>query len=154
MVLATTLLLLLTCMLFCMLGSGDEVNLVDYTSSINIDHPRVVITLTTSPKRISKIDSTLQSLLRQSILPDLIQINMPHLFKRTNQTYPSLDTLPFLDHPLIRIYRSDDVGPATKLLPTLLTEKHPETIIIVVDDDTNYPQDMVYMYKCIIYYII
>jgi len=142
-------LLLLFCLLvlFCMLGdAGDEVNtmLIDTSSSnINVDRPRVVISLTTSPKRIAKMESTLQSIFRQTIPPDLIQINIPYLFKRTNQSYPVLETLPFLDHPLIRVYRSEDYGPATKLLPTLITEKHPETIIIVVDDDTNYPQDMI-----------
>lgn len=130
---------LLSCTLLSAIQSGDS----GESGALSSDRPRVVISLTTSPKRITKLDSTLQSLLRQTSQPDIIQINIPHIFKRTNQTFPSLDTLPFLDDPLIRVVRCEDVGPATKLLPTLMTERHPATIIIIVDDDTNYPQDMV-----------
>lgn len=133
--------ILLILLLGMLSSSGELLNLIG--NAVDSSRPRVVITLTTSPKRIAKMESTLQSLLHQTSPPDLIQINIPYLFKRTNQTYPSLESLTFLDDPLIRVYRSEDYGPATKLLPTLLTERHPDTIIIVVDDDTSYPQDMI-----------
>ena len=66
---------------------------------------RVVMTLTTSPKRIHELPIILPSLLQQTVQPDVIQINLPYIFKRTNTTYPNIEDLPFLDHPLIRIHR-------------------------------------------------
>lgn len=66
---------------------------------------RVVMTLTTSPKRIHQLPIILPSLLQQTVQPDVIQINLPYVFKRNNATFPNLEELKFLDHPLIRIHR-------------------------------------------------
>lgn len=40
-----------------------------------------------------------------------------------------------------------DLGPITKFVPTLTTEKDPNTVIVVVDDDTLYPPSMVEQVK-------
>ena len=34
------------------------------------------------------------------------------------------------------------MGPATKLIPTLEVETDPDTIIVVIDDDTVYPRHL------------
>ena len=39
--------------------------------------------------------------------------------------------------------RCPDMGPITKFVPTLTSEVDPETLIVVVDDDTAYPPEMV-----------
>jgi hypothetical protein len=105
--------------------------------------PRTAVTLTTIPRRIGKLEQTLQSIFSQTILPDIIQINLPKVFLRTGATYNDIDNYPFLKHPLIRLYRCEDTGPSTKLLPTLKTETDPDTFVIVIDDDTIYPPTMI-----------
>ena len=35
------------------------------------------------------------------------------------------------------------MGPITKFVPTLASETDPDTLIVVADDDTVYPSDMV-----------
>ena len=99
---------------------------------------RLVYSLTTNPERVFSIWRTIDSLLKQEWLPDLIQVNIPHVFLRTNQTYDNLDSIEILKHPLVKVHRCRDYGPITKLVGTLETEKDPETLIVVVDDDWMY----------------
>lgn len=108
--------------------------------------PRIVFSLTTSPKRLESLGETLQSLFNQEIQPDMIQINLPHSFKRTGEIYSTslLESLKFLNDPLVHINRCEDLGPATKLMPTVLSESTVgNTLIIVVDDDTVYSNQLV-----------
>jgi hypothetical protein len=110
---------------------------------------RTVISLTTSPKRLRTIEPTLKSLLSQTFPADRIQINLPRLFKRDNSSFPVdvLQKYSFLNNPVIRIHWCLDVGPITKLVPTLASESYPETVVILVDDDTIYPDYMVGLIK-------
>ena len=43
----------------------------------------------------------------------------------------------------VSVLACDDWGPATKLIPALLQELSPQTLILAVDDDTIYPPDLV-----------
>lgn len=106
---------------------------------------RAVISLTTSPKRLSTIEPTLNSLLHQTSAADIIQLNLPRVFMRSNDTFPVdiFERYPILTDPRIRVAWHNDLGPITKLVPTLITERNPETLIIIVDDDTIYPSHMV-----------
>lgn len=95
-----------------------------------------IVSLTTIPSRIGHIAMTLKSLMDQSLPPAEIRINVPHHSRRENCGYeipPELEGL-----ATVRIIRCEDVGPATKLFPTL-TAVDPDTPIIVVDDDRIYP---------------
>ena len=129
-------------------GRSNEIpSLVDFSASYLAAHkPRIVFSLTTSPKRIHEIQPTIDSLIQQEIVPHSIQINLPLIFKRTKQEYSQtlLDSLPFLQHPLVKIQRfEEDFGPATKLIPTVISESnHNNSLIIVVDDDTVYPSQL------------
>lgn len=76
------------------------------------------------------------------MLPDRIYFNLPHVFKRSNISFTNLDKLPYLNHSLIYINPCEDLGPVTKLLPTLELETDPRTLIVVVDDDIYYPVHM------------
>ena len=91
------------------------------------------------------IGPTITSLLQQTMQADIIQLNLPRLFVRNNETFPKNITghYPILMHPQIRIVWHDDMGPVSKLVPTLQTETNPDTLIIIVDDDTVYPLYMV-----------
>ncbi len=89
---------------------------------------------------------TLNSLTHQSVIPEKIILNLPKTFKRdkTNYKIPSYVT----NHPLIEInWIEQDLGPATKLLPTLdLFKNEPDRLIIIVDDDQIYSHQMVENY--------
>ena len=66
---------------------------------------RIVVSLTTTPKRIHKLSTVLTSLLDQSLAADVIQVNIPYVHKLTGEEYPSLDQFPFLRHNRIRVKR-------------------------------------------------
>lgn len=102
--------------------------------------PRVVVSFTSLPKRFSKhAREMLRILKRQSYLPDKIYVNIPQSSRRSNNPFhlPSWLT----GDPLIRVLRpKEDMGPATKLIPTLHEEAalgHSDTRIITVDDDNE-----------------
>ncbi len=105
-----------------------------------------VISLSVLPSRFKGLKPTLNSLTDQSLLPEKIIINLPQNFERDQSEY---DIPYFVEkHPLVEInWIEKDLGPATKLLPTLdLYKDEPDKLIIIVDDDQIYPQGMVENY--------
>lgn len=97
-------------------------NHADYltTSKNTTENPskvRIVVSLTSIPRRLRHLQSTLKTILQKQYHEvDLVQINLPHVFSRTNTTYDDIDRLHFLHNARIRIVRCKDYGPATKLL--------------------------------------
>ena len=100
----------------------------------------IIVSLTTSPKRIHTLKTVLKRLMSQTVQPDKIVLNLPHVFKRTGETY---DIPEYLHQPWLYINRCEDIGPATKVLPTRELVTDPETIIISVDDDILYRKTMI-----------
>jgi len=101
----------------------------------------VVISLTTTPYRIDKIQPTIDSLLSQNISIKNIYLSIPYVFKRDNIEYIIPEWL--RNNHKITILRTEDYGPATKLLGVLASERLPhDAIIIVVDDDAIYPDNL------------
>lgn len=107
---------------------------------------KAVISLSILPARFKHFEPTLNSLTDQTVLPEEIIINLPRTFKRDKTNYEIPDYVN--DHPLIRInWIEEDMGPATKVLPTLeLFNSEPDKLIIVLDDDQIYPEGMVENY--------
>jgi hypothetical protein len=104
-------------------------------------HPRVVVSLTTIPERIGGILPTLHSIVDQTRRPDAIYLNLPEFSERQQSGYVRPSFLN--DLPLLEVTPCEkDWGPATKLIPTLLRERDPETAIVVIDDDQVYPREM------------
>lgn len=102
----------------------------------------IVVSLTTTPHRINKIDYPLQCLSRQSIKVRQIYLNVPYVFKRDNLEYVIPEWIE--NYPNLTIIRTEDYGPATKILGTLKNAGiDNNTIIISVDDDTCYPENLV-----------
>ena len=101
----------------------------------------VVLSFTTTPYRIDQLKPVLESITRQSIKPNRIYVNIPWKFKRDNTEYVIPDWLK--SYPNIIINRTEDYGPATKLLATLEKERNPNAILITVDDDKTYSRHMV-----------
>jgi hypothetical protein len=97
--------------------------------------PVIIVSLTTSPRRINMIQKTIDSILNQTRPPDLVRINIPTVFKRTGETYKIPDFL--LNHPKIQVVQyKEDYGPIMKILPTIMDYKnHSNASIIYTDDD-------------------
>lgn len=95
----------------------------------------IIVSLTTSPRRIKLMQKTIESILNQTTPPDLIRINIPKIFKRTGEIYEIPDYL--LNHPKIQIVQHEkDYGPIMKILHTIIDYKdHPNVNIIYTDDD-------------------
>jgi hypothetical protein len=102
----------------------------------------VVVTLTTSPKRIAKIEPVIDSIMNQtSSVPYIIVLNLPFVYKRNNSTFGDIPDF-LLNNSRVYINRCEDIGPATKVLPTVKIVR-PLTILISIDDDIVYPEDTV-----------
>lgn len=102
------------------------------------DRSDIVVSLTTIPSRLPLIEETIKTLLRQSLQPASIRLNIPKYSKREKTEYIIPDHLHQLQS--VEIVECDDYGPATKLIPSLLQFESDQRIV-VVDDDRNYPEN-------------
>ena len=110
---------------------------------------KFVISFTTSPSRIIKIKPMIESIINQTLKPDLIILNIPEVFPRTNERYIIPD---FVENNVIINSIEKDLGPATKVIPTisyLRKNNYDErnTYIIYLDDDIRYNEHMVSVYN-------
>ena len=104
----------------------------------NLANPRrvdAVVTLTTLPSRIARLEPTIKSLLNQTVRPAAIRVNLPAMSRREQRPYVVPGWLAGLQS--VTVVRCEDFGPATKLLPTL-SDWPPDRAIVVVDDDRIY----------------
>lgn len=99
-----------------------------------------VVSLTTIPSRIDAMANTLKSLMLQSRAPRRIKLNLPSSSSREGAPYAVPAWLRALKS--VEIVSCDDLGPATKLLPSLQLNP-PSQLIVVVDDDRLYPPNLV-----------
>ncbi|WP_067896702.1 hypothetical protein [Nocardia vaccinii] len=95
---------------------------------------RVVVTLSTVPRRRRHLRPVLRSLLDQTVPADRLLLAWPRHSLRSGVAYPDPPSLP----AEVDIVQCEDEGPATKLLPALRAE--PNAVLVVVDDDAIYPQ--------------
>jgi len=93
---------------------------------------RVVVSFTCRESHLHLLQDTLESLYAQSLRPDAIYLNVPRS-----------SVVPFNDSRLTINWAERDYGPLTKLLPTVMVEHDPSTLIITVDDDKIYPPELV-----------
>lgn len=110
-----------------------------------IENNEAYISLTTTPARIHKIKDTLLSLLNQTVPPAQIILNLPKR-SRKGEKY---DVPSFLSEMrLVKInFIEEDLGPASKSLPTLKLPAIPsDALIIVLDDDQVYPKKLIENY--------
>jgi hypothetical protein len=106
----------------------------EYRNKKRINHS--IISLTTTPARISEIRPIISSLLDQSVAVDEIRINVPYTSCK-GVKYEIPKWLSSLKN--VKIYRQiKDWGPATKLIPSLLDKKNKDKRIIILDDDVIY----------------
>ena len=99
---------------------------------------QTVITLSTIPPRFDLIGKTLRSLVRQRHRADEIRLVIPRNYRRFG---PAPDTMPSVPDRVTIMRTEDDLGPATKLLPTLAEFRgRGDTQIAFCDDDMAYPR--------------
>lgn len=99
---------------------------------------RIVASLTTVPTRYSALRRVLYSLHRQTLQFDAIYLGLPYKLRRTGVDY---DELPEDIAKQVTVVRTDDYGPITKIVPAIIHENDPDTIIITFDDDCAYSSD-------------
>lgn len=110
---------------------------------------KVVASLTTSPSRLNLLEPVIIALLTQDYKPWQIEINLPEKYKNKEEYKIPDFLLPREDgtfkYPNVKIFRQDkDIGPATKIIPTILRYKNdPDVYIISFDDDHKYPPKMI-----------
>ena len=97
----------------------------------------IVITLTTLPSRLDRIALTLKSLLGQRVSSAAIRINVPGVSRRERVAYEIPERLQRLRS--VTIARSDDYGPATKLIPALVDAAADQRLLVVDDDRVYHP---------------
>jgi hypothetical protein len=94
--------------------------------------------MTTLPSRIDHIRAALESVIAQTAPIEHIEMNVPYVCVRTNEPYVLPKWLEEMDR--VKLFRTDDYGPITKVAPTLLRHKDEQhTYIWSVDDDFAYP---------------
>jgi hypothetical protein len=102
------------------------------------NYTQIVVSLTTSPTRIDFIEPVIQNLENQTLKPSKIVVNVPHIFKRTNAEFTKIPDF-LTKNPRVTVNRCEDIGPATKIIPTAeLYANEPDTMMISIDDDISY----------------
>jgi len=105
---------------------------------------KIILTLTTVPNRLLETRSHMGSIhgiktiLSQSYADFEINFNIPHEYQGKSIELPEWVTELENKHKNFKIFRTEDYGPVTKILPTLERGGDPEDIIITVDDDLLY----------------
>jgi hypothetical protein len=113
---------------------------LDRAWAANPNRSDAVFSLTTIPSRLAHIEDTLKSLLRQSLAPREIRLNVPKYSKREQCAYEVPESLRALS--AVTIVDCEDYGPATKLIPSVLGLPADQRVV-VVDDDRNYPPNLI-----------
>lgn len=101
---------------------------------------KVVVCLSTIPSRMEGLPYAIRQIQAQTFQPNQIYLYLPKWSKREKREYP---LPPEFHYDRLKIIRCEDYGPITKLYPVLEREKDPETIIITLDDDIEYPNDTI-----------
>jgi hypothetical protein len=113
---------------------------------------KIVASFTTSPSRIYRIEPVIEALLKQDYEVWKIEINVPDKYKNKEE-YVIPDFLApnpegsgeCLKYPKVWVVRTGrDIGPSSKVIPTLIRYKDdPEVFVVSVDDDHKYPPNIV-----------
>uniref|UniRef100_A0A6C0CV50 Glycosyltransferase 2-like domain-containing protein n=1 Tax=viral metagenome TaxID=1070528 RepID=A0A6C0CV50_9ZZZZ len=100
---------------------------------------RIIASITTIPSRIDQIRVCLESLLKQTVPVEHIEINIPDKCIRTGEDYVIPEWMKTMEK--LQIFRTADIGAITKVAPTFLRYMDDdETFIWSVDDDWKYPE--------------
>lgn len=94
----------------------------------------VIISLTTIPERVGTLNRVLDSLVAQRGVVFEVHVNLPY---GVQASHPD---------PRVKFFSVEDLGPITKLVPTLRRVTNPAQRIVIVDDDFLYHPAMLAVY--------
>jgi hypothetical protein len=106
---------------------------------------KIIVSLTTTPFRLNRIEPCLYSLLNQKTNCQYeVHLNIPNIYKKTNEPYILSDYIKNNTDIKLKIFNNlDDQGPITKIYYTIDRINNPDDIIIVCDDDMIYNEKLV-----------
>ncbi len=105
--------------------------------------PLVIVSLTTSPKRIKYLPEVINSL--DINLVDEIHINLSKLYRNEMKySRDDIDSVQKLSKKIKIFYEEYDIGPLLKLVPSLKRLKEGDSVVITIDDDIKYPFSMIH----------
>jgi len=113
---------------------------------------KVILSLTTIPERLGDVKrkncglpDCLKSLLNQNYENFEVHLNIPDVYGVKNIEYIIPDHIYELcdQYKKLKLQRCKDFGPPTKIIPTIQNVSDSEAIIIVVDDDFVYHEEMI-----------
>jgi hypothetical protein len=117
---------------------------------------KIVVSFTTSPSRLYRVEPVIQSMFSQDYKPLRIEINLPDKYKNKEEyTIPdflkpsdnnvSQSIFESAKYPTVFVVRTGrDIGPSSKVIPTLIRYKDdPEFFVVSIDDDHMYPNKVI-----------
>ena len=100
----------------------------------------IIAVVSSQPKSVYKSKNTFLSIKNQTLQPDKIFWFYPYFSKRFNIEYPDIPVWT-KEIPNLEVIRTEDYGPATKIVPLLDMDIDKNTKIVIFDDDTEYPEN-------------
>ena len=102
----------------------------------------IIVVLSSQPKSIKKSKKTFDSLENQTLKPGIIYWFYPYKSKRFNIEYPEIPEWT-KEYKNLQVVRCEDNGPATKIIPLLDMDIENNKKIVIVDDDSEYPENAI-----------
>lgn len=125
------------------MGISRDIEVINILKEFNME--KVIISLTTIPNRLNSIHDkgglkkVLEKILNLSYPNYEVHLNIPFVCKKTGEEYVIPTWLTEINNEILKIFRTDDYGSLTKLVPTLMRTKiEDDYIIITIDDDLEY----------------
>lgn len=105
---------------------------------------KVIVSMTTIPSRWELLQKALDSIGKQRLMPDRILVCVPEVSRREGTPYVIPEWLADARAVGIEVIRTpQDYGPATKLVGCFPEVSDPDTIIVNVDDDSEYDSHLI-----------
>jgi len=115
----------------------------------------IIVTLTTLPKRLDKIDRTIKTLLLGTFCPAKIYVWIPTFNRRLNQSYSLPEWLIQFNKTstIVKIFPIEiDYGPGTKLIAPLINRQelnlNENQRLLIIDDDVLYSKQLIQTHDC------
>ena len=103
----------------------------------------VYITLTSSPKRLRKTAAALAIVLQNPHIRK-VYLTLPKLYRnKTKYSQAAINFVKGVDKRITVRRPAQDIGPITKMLPTLQMIRDKNAIVISMDDDICYPASLI-----------
>ena len=104
---------------------------------------KIIITLTSFPKRINNVKTVLESILSNSILPAKIVINLSieEFVNKENDLPHDLQKFIYINKIIEINWVKNNTTVWKKFIPTLL--KYPNAFVLCIDDDFEYPKNFI-----------